>query len=148
MSETVGHSMLYNFIILFIIVVFAIVAGTLSYYKAFKINNKIVGAIEKYEGFNSGSVSEINYFLSALGYSTATPNCPETFKGMTRVNYSHHYYYCIYISNPNPGKGTKYNYGVLTFMKLDLPVVNQLKINVFTKTNDIYKFTTSAQPTS
>lgn len=148
MSGTVGHTFLYNLIILFIIIVFCVLAGTLSYYKAFKINNRIVDSIEKYEGYNAGSISEINYVLGTLGYSIATPNCPETFKGMKRVDYNHSYDYCVYISDMSPRAGSEYQYGVLTFMRLDLPIVNQLKINVFTKTNNIYKFTNSSQPTS
>jgi len=144
----IGHAFLYNLIILFIVVVFAILAGTLSYYKAFKINNRIVNAIEKFEGYNEDAISEINYVLNTLGYSGESPKCPETFKGMTRVNYTHPYDYCIYISNLNPTQGSDYNYGVLTFMRLDLPIVNKLKVNVFTKTNNIYKFTNNAQPAS
>ena len=53
------------------------------------------------------------------------------------------YDYCVYIENERPAKNTYFYYGVLTYMKLDLPIINVLNIPVFTRTNKIYKFTTT-----
>ena len=69
MSTSIGHTFLYNLIILFIIIIFAFLSGTLSYYKAFKVNNRIVYIIEKYEGYNEFAKTEIETLLSNLGYS-------------------------------------------------------------------------------
>lgn len=60
MRESIGTVSLLNFVIFYILLVFAFLAGTLSYYKAYRINNAIVTSIEKYEGFNQLSYDEIN----------------------------------------------------------------------------------------
>lgn len=144
MSGPVGHTFLYNLIIFFIIVIFAFISGTLSYYKAFKVNNKIIYAIEKYEGYNKLSKEEIDRILGNLGYSLEDANCKENYKKMYLINsVGENYDYCVYIENERPAKNTYFYYGVLTYMKLDLPIINVLNIPVFTRTNKIYKFTTT-----
>lgn len=143
MSESIGHTFIYNIIILFIVIVFAFLMGTLSYYKAFKVNNKIIHSIEKYEGYNELSKNEIHNSLSTIGYSTETVNCNEEYKGMTLVSkqINDNFRYCIYIDDENPSKDGYYIYGVLTYMNIDLPVVNRINIPIFTRSNYIYKFT-------
>ena len=53
MRQSIGTTFMLNFIILFIFLVFAFLAGTLSYYKAYRINNSIVHEIERFEGYNT-----------------------------------------------------------------------------------------------
>ena len=72
-------------------------AGTMSYYKAFKVNNRIVHSIEKFEGFNSDSQLEIEIFLGSMSYKSGGKRCAETYKGMTLVHEGVTYSYCIYI---------------------------------------------------
>lgn len=150
MSGPVGHTFIYNLIIIFIVIVFGFLAGTMSYYKAFKINNRIVSSIEKFEGYNNsekgGSIAEIDRTLMTFGYSLDKIECKAEYKGMKLVEASNlqtvnPYKYCIYMENPNPAKGTYYRYGVLTYMNMNLPFVNKINIPIFTKTNNIYKFT-------
>lgn len=147
MSGTVGHTYIYNIIILFVIIVFAFLAGALSYYKAFKVNNIITGSIEKYEGYNALSKTEIEKNLSNIGYTIGdSSSCKATYKGMnlvTLVGNSEAYSYCIYINNVNPQSGDYYTYGVVTHMSIQLPIINKLTLPIFTKTNQIYKFTQS-----
>lgn len=145
MGTSIGHTFLYNLVILFIIIIFAFISGTLSYYKAFKVNNRIVHAIEKYEGYNEMAKVEIERILSGLGYSLEDARCSQEYKGMFYVDaLDYNYNYCIYIETETPQKNTYYSYGVLTYMKLDLPIINILNIPVFTRTNKIYKFTSTA----
>lgn len=153
MSGPIGHTFMYNIIILFIIIVFAFLMGTVSYYKAFKVNNRIVHAIEKFEGYNvckdetsvDCAKGEIEQVLRTFGYRVKEEGkaCPETYKkGQYKlVSLKENYNYCIYISSADPKSGTYYSYGVLTYMNLDLPVVSAIDIPVFTRTNQIYKFT-------
>ena len=58
MRESIGSISLYNFIIIYIIIVFGFLAGMVSYNKAFKINSRIIGAIEKYEGWKKEEAEE------------------------------------------------------------------------------------------
>ena len=142
MSGPVGHTFIYNIIILFIIIVFAFISGTLSYYKAFKVNNRIIKALEKYEGYNLYSKDEIDRTLGNLGYSTENANCKQTYNGMILIDsFNENYRYCVYIDNKKPTKNGYYIYGVLTYMNLDLPIINVINLPVFTKSNRMFKFT-------
>lgn len=142
MSGPVGHTFIYNIVIIFVIVVFAFISGTLSYYKAFKVNNRIVKAVEKYEGYNDYSKKEIDRVLGNLGYSVEDANCKQTYNGMILIDsFNENYRYCIYIDNKKPPKNGHYIYGVLTYMNLDLPLVDIINFPVFTKTNRMFKFT-------
>ena len=141
MSGPIGHTFLYNIIILFVVIVFAFLVGSLSYYKSFRVNNNIVSSLEQYEGYNKFSRSEIERNLSNLGYSVKSLDCKSKYRGMSLVSSKQNYSYCVYISEDNPKQGTYFNYGVLTYMSLDLPIVNIIKFPVFTRTNRIYKFT-------
>ena len=144
MSTSIGHTFLYNLIILFIIIIFAFLSGTLSYYKAFKVNNRIVYIIEKYEGYNEFAKTQIDTLLSNLGYSVENPNCKTDYKKMYLVdNFEYNYKYCVYIEEENPAKDQYFTYGVLTYMQIDLPLINMLNIPIFTRTNQIYKFTST-----
>ena len=81
MRQSIGTTFMLNFIILFIFLVFAFLAGTLSYYKAYRINNNIVHAIERYEGYNDYSIEEIKIKLANLAYETNISGyCPEDWK--------------------------------------------------------------------
>lgn len=87
MRESIGTSFTLNFIVLFIFLVFAFLAGTLSYYKAYRVNNYIINAIEKYEGYNEYSKAEIKKGLTAIGYDgNVVIDCDPT-----RVNSSSSY---------------------------------------------------------
>lgn len=142
MRGPIGNTFLYNIIILFIIITFAFISGTLSYYKAFKVNNRIVKSLEKYEGYNANAKKEIDNILGSLGYSTENANCKKTYNGMDLIeSLNEEYRYCVYIDNKKPQKNGHYIYGVLTYMNLDLPIIDVLNIPVFTKTNRMHKFT-------
>lgn len=146
MSGPIGHTFMYNLIIIFIVIVFGLLAGTLSYYKAFKINNRIVTSIEKFEGYNKLSQPEIETILTAFGYRAGSPNCPLEYKGMHLITFTDEEHrekhnYCIYADQTSaPADNTFFQYGVLTYMNIDLPFIKEIDIKVFTKTNRIYSF--------
>jgi len=68
MRESIGTTFTLNFILLFIFLVFAFLGGTLSYYKAYRVNNHIIHALEVYEGYNEYSEEAIGIALGNLGY--------------------------------------------------------------------------------
>ncbi len=166
MRESIGTAFMFNFILLFIFLVFAFLAGTFSYYKAYRINNNIVHAIEKFEGYNAYSEAEINNRLGALGYDISqTVDCPTHWKVNNasassmgeffidgHVVHDGEYGYCIYeydrdnnfISAGGSGLEQTDNYttyGVLTYIKFRFPVVEYfLRIPVFSRTNRLYCF--------
>lgn len=139
MRESIGSAFLYNIIIVFIIIVFAFLAGTLSYAKAFKVNTRIVSAIEKYEGYNSLANTEINKILQTLGYRVGNnSNCPTREGRHALTNISANYRYCVYEFNEGNGYRT---YGVVTYMSMDIPIVGGvMQIPVYSRTIRLYNF--------
>ena len=155
MREGIGGIMLYNMIILFILVVFALLAGALSYYKAFKVNSYILSSIDKYEGYNSAAVEEIDRDLNVLGYiKDSASACPER-DGKQAEDYpgtgNNPYYYCVYFYGNDVGENSSrksnadgnpiyYNYSVVSYIYVDLPIVGNFRVPVHTKGERIYNF--------
>lgn len=144
MRESIGGVYLYNFIIIYIVVVFAFIAAFISYNRAFKVNSRIAHAIEKYEGYNghvgsgfgTGSIGEINGVLKTIGYSKGTPHCPDK-EGQSNINTTD-FDYCIY---EFPVKKQYYRYGIQTYIYFDVPVVGRrLRIPIYSRSNRIYVF--------
>ena len=89
MRESIGTSFMLNFIVLFIFLVFAFLAGTLSYYKAYRVNNYIINAIEKFEGYNVYSTAEIEKGLSSIGYDASVVVDCEPTRQNSSADYLH-----------------------------------------------------------
>lgn len=140
MRESFGSAFMYNLIIIFLLVVFAFIMGTVSYYKAFKVNAIIINAIEKYEGYNSLAVTEIDRLLNTIGYRSETDfTCPtrDGVKPLPILKGTYHKY-CVYQYNA----GDNYRqYGVVTYMNIELPIIGEfLRVPVFSKTMRLYNF--------
>lgn len=140
MRQGMGMTITINIVLIFIAIVFAFLAATLSYYKAFKVNNLIVNSIEKFEGYNDLSKAEIENLLGTLGYTAVDKiECEQTKNNgqLHALNSSNNYQYCIY---RHANEGNKYSYGVLTYIRVELPLVSLFKLPIYTKTDEIYDF--------
>lgn len=136
MRESFGSVYLYNIIILFIIITFAFLSGTLSYTKAFKANSQIVTALEKFEGYNTLSNTEINNRLGTIGYQRGSITCP-TKEGATAISkIDNNFRYCLYKFT----SGQKDYYGVLTYLYFNFPIVGDFGVPLYTRTEKIYRF--------
>lgn len=151
MKKSIGGAMLFNILIIFLVVVFAILAGTLSYTKAYRMNSKIINALERYEGHNGPAKEEINKILGAMGYLQGSTKCPDrkvkdgsgTIVTLSAES-GDRYQYCVYLfDNDTAGFDEDrryYSYEVMTYMTLNLPIVGAIRIPIFGKTNRIYRF--------
>lgn len=162
MKQSIGTSFILNLVFTFLIILFAFLTATLSYYKAYKVNTRILQAIEKYEGYNGNAQVEINRILGGLGYNMGNSNNCKTYKGSDAnanvlirggnnvptnniLPYETHleeekYDYCVYLYNESDDY---YSYGVVTYIHINFPIINQVaKVPIFTKTEKIYKFKT------
>ena len=147
MKESIGGTASLNIALAFISIVFAFLAATLSYYKAFKINNIITNSIEKYEGYNSLSIKEINEQLTSIGYQRYDGSCAKEkkFNGKEYVlvkdsdipNSCGVSGICVYFYND--GSSKMYQYGITTYMTINIPIVSEfVKIPINTVTKEIY----------
>lgn len=129
---------MYGIIAIFIVMVFAILAGTMSYFKAFKVNSHIIGILEKYEGYNDLALTDIRSTLSTIGY-----NRIEGLKCRTKANAVMYpqdpsFPYCIYVMCDKEDP-YKYYMGVTTYIQIDFPIISTfVKLPVYSETNDIH----------
>lgn len=150
MKQAIGSIPMFNIILIFIVITFGFLAATLSYMKAFKVNARIAKALENHEGYNFLSNTEIANTLTSIGYRYADPNnidCPVK-NGKNPVNAiaGKQHYYCIYEYDYYQIGSTKtryFNYGIITYIFVDLPFGIDLKIPVYSETEKIFRFAES-----
>ncbi len=143
------------FIVFFIIIAF-ILTGTVVYYKGYKINSQIINSLEIYEGYNEFSATDIDRVLKNLGYRQNGNDliCGKTSLGepidCLAENERFQFELSCSKSEKSQGKnegdqfeGNNYyiTYKVKTYIYIDLPFNNSLKIPVTTRSNPIYQFT-------
>lgn len=138
MKESISYTFLLNIIIIFIVISFFVIMCIMSYTKAFRVNSKIVNAIEIGEGYNNVSKNEIDRITTSLGYQKISVGCPKK-EGQSAINVIDGKTSdgtCIYYFD----SGDKYNYGVVTYMTFDFPIVSTLiRIPVYTRTMSLHK---------
>lgn len=160
MKESISYAFLLNIVIVFVFTCFAIVMGVLSYYKAFKANTIISETIEKYEGYNCLSKEEIARKLGSIGYNTPFEvnckkndgKCDDSGSGYKVISYNldfegnlvydNEIMNSSYICDENGCATNKhYQYGIYTYMYVELPVISGLiRIPFFSKTSIMYEF--------
>ena len=145
MKESVGYTLTLNIAITFIIIVFAFLSAAIIYFKSNKIGNSVVNSIEKYEGYNSQAINEINIHFVGLGYSRSKINCANVPSGCENktvddaglVTDASENGYCVYYCSV----GDYYYYRVKSNMSINIPILNELfTIPVYSNTNEMYDF--------
>lgn len=140
MKQSIGSTFLLNFIVIFIILMFAFLLAIMSYMKAFKINSGISNAIENNEGYNSLAQTDITRFLTGFGYRidrAGSRTCPRK-NGQNAIQVQG-FRYCIY-EYPTNREGY-FKYGIITYIYFDIPIINQVAaLPVYTETEKIYEF--------
>ncbi len=148
MKQGIGFSQTITIISIFIFLTFAFLSASLSYYKAFKVNNVISSSIEKYEGYNSLSVDEITFKLESLGYRLGTTKCKDRRKYLSHADHKLASYsaetssdkmhdYCVY---KYPDKDGYFTYGIVTYIYVELPFGVKIKLPVYSETDAIFNF--------
>ena len=158
MRQSMGAIATFNIVIIFMVIVFGLLIGAVNYYKAFKVNSRILDIIEKYEGYNSLAVEEIDKFLGSMGYIRGNKGCDERSHGASLESQDNNFDYCVYYhgadgtSKDIHGVSTYYNYSVVTFIYIDLPLLNRINnghgLPVYTKGERTYKFSGTKNPLS
>ena len=143
MREAVGSAFIVNLILIFIGVISALLIGSISYSKAYKIKDRIIYTIEKYDGWSDATKNEIDKQINAIGYKLNDGNsskCPSIlsrkygnyaveFVGNVETVYENDY-------ESAPGK----YYTVITFMTFDIPLIGGLlQFPVSGETSVIYE---------
>lgn len=142
MKQGIGSVFLYNIVIIFILVMFAFIAGIMSYSKAFKVNSRIANALENFEGYNTLSNKEIDRVLGNIGYiadTRASNTCPTKNGKRAITTYNRSWKYCIYEYDKD--ENGYFRYGIITYLRLDIPIIGSLlELPVYSETERIYEF--------
>ncbi len=146
MKTSVGYTVILNIVIIFIVIIFGVIAMCLSYYRSFKVSNVITHSIEKYEGYNYLAENEIVSKISALGYGSTSVKCPQTRSSCTLVKSGENSIqysegklgYCVYEC---PLNDDQYYYKTTTNMLMNIPFINNiLNIPVESNSRKLYGF--------
>ncbi len=138
MKESINNAFLFGLVMFFLAVIIAILVGSLSYSKAFKVKNRIITIIEKNLDYNGSAKLEIDEFLREIGYKTnplGRNRCPSG-HGVLLSSYGTNYRYCVYF-NEAGHKG--YYFKVAAFMYFEIPVIGDfLEFPIYGETKIIY----------
>ena len=159
MRDSVGGSMLLYIVIIIVTVVMLLFSSILTYSKAYKIKNRIVEIVEKYDKYDRVVAQEINADLSAAGYNPtlSSTRCANIKSKLTTGNQSKYkeyddqnnqlfsdnknsygYNYCVFEST-NVEESGRY-YVIVTFVEFQIPVINDfLSIPVYSETKILGK---------
>ena len=77
MKKAVGSVPTYTIIAAFIVILFAFLAAIMSYYKAFKLNNRVTSIVESCEGNFTCYQSEVVRLLNNYTYKANNVTCPK-----------------------------------------------------------------------
>ena len=136
MKESIANAYILNLVITFIIIFIFFFAGSLTYSKAFKVKNRIVDIIEKYEAYDSRAMAEIDSSLREMGYRVNVSNqgCSQRNGKDALPMAFNSYRYCVYEYTTTKGK----YYGVAAYMYFDLPIIGEsLEFPVYGETKII-----------
>lgn len=142
MREAINNSFLTMFILVFIILMMLLVAGSLSYTKAFKVKNRILNIIETRQTYNNSVAEEIDNALLEMGYRVNirnSQNCPTRRGALNNGSalnaYGSNYRYCVYQYDSFKGP----YFEVIAYMYFDIPIISSLlEIPVHGQTKVIY----------
>ena len=149
MKDALGGSMLLNLVLIFTGLIIIFFIGILSYSKAYKIKNRIIEIIEKYEVYEhtddnivNDVVDELNSDLNLSGYDSTSPTkCGKIYNRLIESKYdveklsrnlnNYGYNYCIYevCDEKKEGKCIDPNgkyYVVVTFIQFDFPIIDSV----------------------
>ncbi|MCI9233267.1 MAG: hypothetical protein HFH08_01565 [Bacilli bacterium] len=128
MRDAIGHTFLYNIVIVFVFIIAFVLVGSLSYSKAFKAKNEIISIIEKHREYDAETIAEIDATLKDSGYRSRVVfrhnTCPAPKEGSSKVllEESVSYPYCVYENVTERGV----YYSVIIYMRFEVPLLSGL----------------------
>lgn len=142
-----GTAIMYIFIVFFILMAF-LLTGTVIYYKGYKINSQIANSLEKFEGYNQYSATDMDRVFKNLGYRLKSNDKCLNGETGSCLGENSKYNFSLTCSRSNKNQGSNWvggnyyiTYKIKTYIYIDLPLNINLKIPITSKTNPIYQFT-------
>lgn len=159
MKEAIGGTWIFGIVIAFVAFFTAFISFSLNYSKCYKVKNEMLSAIERNNGINGDSITEINKYINSIGYSgvgkcepLSNAACLVGFKkndnsrSFTSIT-TQEYNYCVekMVMNQSgansslTGMPASAYYHVRVFFTLDMPIVGKFfNLKVEGETSTIY----------
>ncbi len=121
MKESINNAFLFNLVLIFFAIMLAILIGSLSYSKAYRVKNRLIGILEKHKVYDYNAKQEIESNLKDIGYKSnprGGSKCPAR-SGTLLQPHTTNYRYCIYENDEAKG----YSYTVVVFMYFEIPII-------------------------
>ncbi|MBQ3435986.1 MAG: hypothetical protein IJH13_03100 [Bacilli bacterium] len=126
MRDAIGGIVNIQIILVFIVLVSGYLAFSVNYTKAFRAKNKIINAIEQYEGMtDNASLAEDGdtaTYLKQIGYSGRS-NCPTGYNADP-----YQLGFCwreTQVDTTNTALDKRY-FSVMTFINIDIPIIEKI----------------------
>lgn len=133
MRDSIGGVVNIMFIGVFLLVVSAYLALSVSYNKAFRVKNKIIKILEQNKALNDTAKSEIDKQMKSIGYNSnenLKASCDETYKYHCEKGY------CVAWVSNNDDLNSGY-FRVTTSILINIPILNRISgIKLFTVSGD------------
>ena len=158
MKEAIGGTWIFGIVITLVAFFTAFISFSLNYSRCYKVKNEMLSVIERNNGINQDSITEINKYINSIGYS-GTGKCEpqsnaaclvgfkknDNTKSFTSIS-TQEYNYCIekMVMNKSgnsdlTGMPASAYYHIRVFFTLDMPIVgNFFNLKVEGETSTIY----------
>ncbi len=143
MKKAIGGAYVYNLVIIFLLIMFGFLMASYSYNKAFKVSKSVAKIIENDSGYNSKSKEEINNYLKIIGYNKSEikkDKCPVKKGKKAEWSMSGLCIYKASIDKDKDGKEMYITYGIVSYMSIDLPLIELIRVPIYNETEKIYIF--------
>ena len=132
MRDAIGQVFTLQIIFVFVLLINGYMAYSVNYTRAFRVKNQVVNIIEQYEGpYNEEGLAKINSYIQQTSYNVTNSQmtdyisdtngeaeCPG-YNGWCYVAHD------VSIDEADGERNGKY-YTVVTFVNIDIPVINQI----------------------
>ena len=136
MNEAIGTSMVLSIILVFIGIFISLYVGSIAYSKGFKVRNRIIDIIEKYDGYTDSAKKEIDENLQMVGYQININKKCETMNDVEPLENKSAYEYCVYQYQTSKGD----YYGVRVFIHFDFPIIgNFIEIPLYGESRILFE---------
>lgn len=122
MRGAVGNALLLNIIMAFVAIILIFFTSILAYSKAYRVKNRIVELIEKYEKYDLEVEKEIKKSMLEMGYQLG--ECKKTDDKVLKNNTG--YKYCIEEIRLKSGSENPKYYRITTYVQFYFPIIKQI----------------------
>lgn len=132
MRDAIGQVFALQVILAFVLLINGYMAYSVNYTRAFRVKNQIVNIIEQYEGpYNDEAIAKINNYIAQMTYKVPPKLVQEFLEDYSSSDEKSCQNGWCYVAHDvsiddADGERTGKYYSVVTFVNINIPVINNL----------------------